>query len=523
MGNPFHNSLPICQLEKVQKLVDDLCDNHLSQKKGNERAGFWMDTLCCMVGKDAESKEYKKKSINSMRDIYREAAAVLIIDPWLMSLPSTAPMSQICHRIYASGWSRRLWTHQEGFLGKDVYYQLQDGALSLPTIDARAQEYQRVLMGKGYAIGFPYEASGKTSSYYTLIKSLIGGITEGHFSKDNIWIAYQHLAESLGYRSTTNIDDELLCVASVIGLDVEPYLKIDDKTHKTREQKAEKRMQMFLEEVGRFRQGIIFNNYSRLTIPGFRWAPRSLLGHRTSGLGDLEGSQDSKIQDFSSLPLDDKHAEIVGVKVNVSKFMTKSLGLNARFVSLVLNNKDVKFPTVGLPVDYPGYTIKFLSGKHGLTINMAERRFCVRYSPISSTIAMLRAPPLPKVSSFGKVPTLGKMGSLGKVPQVEKAPVVDKVAEVVSYDYIVYVAENGVRWKRDASYALILQKPLGGVGPREFLAMIGLTSVGPGTRTWTQSLCSAIVREVQPTDSYKLTAGLDVVDVAEARNDWVIT
>ena len=487
-----------------------------------------MDTICCIVGLDEESRKYKSKSIKSMREIYHDCIAVLVIDPWLTSIPSTAPVGEIAHRIYASTWSRRLWTHQEGFLGKDVSYQFQDRPLSFNEVNELTKDYERKMSVKGYPITFPYTASSKTSFYYTGIKNIIENIREGRFSKDDRWIIYRHLAESLGHRSTTNVDDELLCVASVIGLDVVVYIKHKNNDD-NRERTAEVRMQAFLEEIGRFHQGIIFNNYRRLTTPGFRWAPVSLLGHRTSGLGDIEGSKDSRIEDYSSLPMNDKHVELgsLGVKINLTKYMTKSLGLNARFVSIVLNDKSVKLPTIGLPVDYPGYTIKFQKGS-GLTIDMAERRFILKYSPIQSPVAAFTPPSLPKAPSFGKVPTMKGLRGLGKGPeqvtqQVEKALVVPDVSEVLSYRYVVYVAENDVKWEYDRAYAIILQKPLGDSSTQDFLAMIGLNSIGPGSRTFVQSLCSAVVCAVKQTDSYKVTAGLDVVDVGKPKTKWVVT
>ena len=490
-----------------------------------------MDTICCIVGLDEESRAYKGKSIKSMREIYHDCVAVLVIDPWLTSIPSTAPVSEIAHRIYASGWSRRLWTHQEGFLGRDVYYQFQDRPLNFSEVDELAKDYERKMAARGYPITFPYTASSKTSFYYTGIKNIIENIREGRFLKDDRWIIYRHLAESLGHRSTTNVDDELLCVASVIGLDVGDYIKHKDKDD-NRERTAELRMQAFLAELGRFHQGIIFNNYRRLTTPGFRWAPVTLLGHRASGLGHIDGSKDSRIEDYSSLPMDDKHVELesLGVKINLTKYITKGLGRYAGFVSIVLNNKTVKLPTTGLPVDYPGYTIKFQKGS-GLTIDMAERRFVLKYSAIQNTVAALKAPPpQPKVLALGNVATVKGLRGLRKGPepattqQVEKASIVPEIPEVVlSYQYVVYVAENDVKWEYDRAYAIILQKPLGDSTHQEFLAMIGLNSIGPGPRTFVQSLCSAVVRAVKPNDSYKVTAGLDVVDVGKPKTNWVVT
>ncbi|KAH7130562.1 hypothetical protein B0J11DRAFT_578091 [Dendryphion nanum] len=535
-GNPFDNSLPYCQLEKIQALVDDLCVNHLPPKLVHPKPGFWMDTLCCTVGLDEESRSYKKKSIQSMREIYGESVAVLIIDPWLMSIPSTASVSEICYRVYASGWSRRLWTHQEGFLAREVYYQLLDKPLRLPEVDDLAKEYQKRMAYNGYPLSFPLQASGKTSFYYTTVKTIVNGIQEGRIPEDNKWIVYSHLAESLGYRSTTNIDDELLCVASVIGSSVKNYAKLE--VERSRQRTAELRMKAFLEEIGRFRQGIIFNNYKRLTIPGFRWAPVSLLGHRSSGLGDLDDSKDSKIEDYSDLNLNDIHLEFSALnmksKINVNKYIPRKLGIDRRFMSMVMNDKTILLPTVGLPVDYPGYVIRFMSKVHGLTINMAERRFGLTYTPVPSASTIFRAPSMPsmpKTPSFGKVPTLGKskFGGFGKaaavpvVEEIEKPPVIEQVAEVISYKYVVFVAENEVEWAYDREYVLILQRPLGEASSQEFLAMVGRKSVGPGKRYWVQSLCSAIVRAKRPTDDRKVDAGLDFVDVSQANTNWVVT
>ncbi|KAF2815443.1 uncharacterized protein BDZ99DRAFT_196198 [Mytilinidion resinicola] len=531
-GNPFDNSLPYCQLEMIQNLVDKLCADCLPPTRQHSSPGFWMDTLCCIVGTDDESKSYKKKSIQSMREIYGESVAVLIIDPWLMSIPSTASVSEICYRIYASGWSRRLWTHQEGFLAREVYYQLQDKPLKLPDVDDLAKEFQKKMAYQGYPIGFPLQASGKTSFYYTTVKTIVNGIQEGRIPQDNKWILYGHLADSLGYRSTTNIDDELLCVASVIGLTVKTYAKLE--VEKSRKQTAELRMRAFLEEIGRFRQGIIFNNYKRLTIPGFRWAPVSLLGHRSSGLGDIDDSKDSKIEDYSNLALNDIHVEVsaLNMKVNINKYIPRKLGIDRRLMSMVLNDKTILLPTVGLPVDYPGYIIRFSSKTHGLTINMAERRFGLAYSPLPTAYFKAPAmPTMPKVPSFGKVPTLGKgkLGGFGKavaapiVEEVQKAPSVEITAEVMSYKYVVFVAENDVEWAYDREYVLIVQRPLGETSSQEFLAMVGRKSVGPGKRYWVQSLCSAIVRAKRPTDDRKVDAGIDFIDVSQASTNWVVT
>jgi hypothetical protein len=502
-----------------------------------------MDTLCCIVGNTPEDRTYKKKSIQSMREIYGESVAVLIIDPWLMNIQSTASVAEICYRIYASGWSRRLWTHQEGFLAREVYYQFADKPLKLPDVDDLAKEYEKRMAFNGYPITFPLQASGKTSFYYTTVKTIVNGIQSGQMAEDNKWIIYSHLASSLSYRSTTNIDDELLCVASVIGSSVANYAKLE--VEKSREATAELRMKAFLKEIGRFRQGIIFNNYKRMTTPGYRWAPASLLGHRASGLGDLDSdAKDSKIEDYSNLNTNDMHFEYGGYKININKYIPRSLGIDRQYLSMMWNDKTILLPTVGLPVDYPGYIIKFSSKTHGLTVNMAERRFGVTYSPMPSipslfnpgAIPTLPMAALPTSPSFGKMSSLGKskLGGFGwnagakAAEEVAQAPVVapavQAASDAVKSKYIVFVAKNDVEWAYDRDYVLIVQRPLGDAkNPQEFLAMMGRKSVGPGKRYWVQSLCSAVVRERKPTDNKKIDAGIDYLDVSTPLTNWVIT
>ena len=551
MGNPFLNSLPDCQLDRIQKMVDNLCDNHLRHQEFDERPGFWMDTLCCLVGKDDE--KYRKQSIKEMREIYKQAVAVLIIDPWVIEIPSTAPMSELCHRIYTSGWARRLWTHQEGYLGNEVFYQLQDRPMSLSEIHARTIRFETISAAKGQPTNFPSKAQGKTGTYYKAIKSIISSIDEGPLSTDNRWIAYKHLAESLAYRATSKIEDEIACVASVMGISVGPFLEIKGKTP---QEVAETRMVQFLKEIRRFRQGIIFNDYQRLKVPGFRWAPASLLGHRSSGLGDLEDSEPREILDCQTLDPNDSqvHFSSIGMTLDLNKLAAKGYivapwASSARYLLMKENGKEVKFPPFGLPVDYPGYKIKF-SGDHKLTVNMAERRFGLTTTSVENiadvapsvkvetTSSSKRPPSTGKTSSFGKIPSFGITSSFEKSPSFGKTSSTDKIPSTGSspffginplfsaipppLEYVVFVAENNVLWERGETYALILQGPLD-QNEDEIQAMIGRKLPGPGLLNWVESLCSAVVRRVKEADKKNMKFGLDFVDLPEAKTSWVIT
>jgi hypothetical protein len=162
---------------------------------------------------------------------------------------------------------------------------------------------------------------------------------------------------------------------------------------------------------------------------------------------------------------------------------------------------------------------------------MAERRFGLTYSPLTAAATFFKPPPMPKTPSFGKVPTLtkGKLSSFGKaapadvIEEIPKPPIIEQAAQVLSYKYVVFVAESYVEWAYDREYVLIVQRPLGESSSQEFLAMVGRKSIGPSKRYWVQSLCSVILRAKRPTDDRKVDAGIDLVDVSQANTNWVVT
>ncbi len=79
-----------------------------------------MDTLCVPVRN--EFREDRHNGIRNMRHIYVAASAVLVLDSWILQIPSSAFLPDRYARLYQSEWIRRLWTYQEGALAKDLLY-----------------------------------------------------------------------------------------------------------------------------------------------------------------------------------------------------------------------------------------------------------------------------------------------------------------------------------------------------------------------------------------------------------------
>ena len=100
--------------------------------------------------------------------------------------------------------------------------------------------------------------------------------------------AFNSLTRALEFRTTSKREDEAICVASILGLEVKGI--VETKT-------AEQRMCILYSQIKTMPASILFHLSKRLQ-DGFRWAPRTLLGPKygytfssMSGVGkcDIEG------------------------------------------------------------------------------------------------------------------------------------------------------------------------------------------------------------------------------------------
>ena len=117
LGNPTADSLPRCQLLQLYGLLQH---QDLATDAGDAQGDLllWCDTLCCPV----EPQEAKDRALTYMRKTYEDAIHVLVLDTSLR-LHDSATLSpeELCVRIFASGWMRRLWTLQDGSLPSEKW------------------------------------------------------------------------------------------------------------------------------------------------------------------------------------------------------------------------------------------------------------------------------------------------------------------------------------------------------------------------------------------------------------------
>lgn len=224
----------------------------------------------------------RNKTISKMRNIYEEADRVLVIDAWIQKhLCRSSPVVESAVRLYLSNWQHRLWTLQEGVLAQNLYFQFNDGPQTLSSL--RKQN------------------SGDQESCQGLYGSIVDS-TLIHVPMFNIHLAadadplvviavrFPPAITTVMTRNTTRKSDETICFATLLRMDPTPLLnikgtkkdKLSKEEKKIEEQyRCQKRMEMFLETIETFQQWIIFHNLPRLDTEGFRWAPRSFLGHAT--------------------------------------------------------------------------------------------------------------------------------------------------------------------------------------------------------------------------------------------------
>ncbi|KAL3459181.1 hypothetical protein BJX64DRAFT_206673 [Aspergillus heterothallicus] len=318
-GNPRANTLPLCQIARIQHLIEGVTWEGRKPVPSNPNesngVGFWMDTLCL----PAVDKHRKGIAIASMRHVYSHARAVLVLDDWIQEVPSSAPPLEILARIYTSNWLKRLWTHQEGFLPPTLWFQFRDCAVEVRDFSARLQGHHAGLQRQGLHFGWMLAANAQLTTVYETLPQMFKGVVA-----EKKWATYPLLAMSMSERKTAKLADETICLATIIGMPLGDILAIPSKPDDA--VAAQRRMERFVETLGTFDSAIIFNNYPRLEKEGYRWAPRSLLNLRTADLAPRQPGWDNPHATF------EQNSEY-GLAVNFHGFIISFASEGNSFVS----------------------------------------------------------------------------------------------------------------------------------------------------------------------------------------------
>lgn len=268
LGNPFQNSLPLCQLRRIQEAVNWV--KYETNKALDHNADFWMDTICVPVGHRFRAE--RSLAISKMLNIYKCANLVLILNRELEEIDSKRSKWELIARITRTAWFRRLWTLHEGVLARKCIYQLADCAVEISNIEnvnPPTEHGMREIVDELIAqeMSLPYT---KIQRFKALAR------TE---RIHEIWSTVQ-------WRVSSNRDDETICLANMLEIPLTSILAID----RNRASACVERMKAFILEQKLFPTESIFDAWTGsgaddrvLSDVGFRWAPSSFVFRYSSG------------------------------------------------------------------------------------------------------------------------------------------------------------------------------------------------------------------------------------------------
>ena len=278
LGNVKSNSLPQCQLLRLQNIISRLSGpstNAVEILAGARHTSFWIDTLCV-----PRSRSLKKLALLQMKEVYSRAETVLVLDSDLESSHyNNCPLEAVV-RIYCCGWMTRLWTLEEGILARNLRFQFRDCAIDLNSLIPPVQITWDDLYISHIHV--------QTFRGLLIFRRIYALLREGRMGP--LWGA-------LTYRSTSNKGDEAVILCTLLGLDKLEMREILDGP----EEERFKRLLSFMKQLP---ARVIFAPGRRLPYAGFRWAPSSFLGRGDLaaydfGRADREPHMDSPVGHIS--------------------------------------------------------------------------------------------------------------------------------------------------------------------------------------------------------------------------------
>lgn len=248
LGNPKKSSLPLCQVMRLHSLVGKLPS---SKNRKSQQPAFWIDTLCVPV--DLKLKDFRKLAISRLDDTFRHARQVLVLDADLQRCSMRGSRMELATRIVCSGWMRRLWTLSEAVVAEET--------ANAAKVDVQFLERSIELNA---VAGIHIMSNFHTERALISIFSAFPQFRRRDES-------YRFLMRALKYRSTSRLEDEPICLASILGF------KSREITSIAGAGTAEERTHLMYTLMDQIPASILFNRFKKLRN-GFRWAPATLLG-----------------------------------------------------------------------------------------------------------------------------------------------------------------------------------------------------------------------------------------------------
>jgi hypothetical protein len=303
-GNPSANALPFCQLsycqywamisqqivEQAEAADKNPCSTgiNVTNKVKTQTVNLWIDTMCC-----PSTPGYGKNlCLAKMRDIYANAYAVLVRSAALEDMDLTPYINErekgvmdIAAQLYLSPWMRRMWTLQEAVLagmlksqlgiGQRLVMLFSGGLISLESIVAFLKQ------APPHEAALALDMIGKFSHLTPMQYGFDDDTNIDPRANGFLWT----LTHALKYRSVTVPSDELICLATLLGVRVGSSggavpLVGDGQTPEEGMCELWKRIESQNKGVP---GDIIFSSVPRIHVDGFRWAPRTFIQHAKYG------------------------------------------------------------------------------------------------------------------------------------------------------------------------------------------------------------------------------------------------
>jgi hypothetical protein len=260
------------------------------------KTAFWLDTLCVPIANGVDinhpeeeesflvymlQKDCRERAISEMREIYRTADQVLVLDSDIQKIDGGGRHEKL-YRIQLSNWMTRLWTLQEGFSNINTYFQTKNAAISAGGFYLSAAEY---LFETGLH-GVP--PTILKLSIASMLAWIIPRIRDAHdiptvqgvlrlgkmmfnFKTIPTGAGLMGILPLLAVRSTSKADDEAICIATLMGIS-EAILDLQQLPG------PDRIPYLLRDRLGPyFDVQLLFTPGRRIDAHGLRWAPRSFL------------------------------------------------------------------------------------------------------------------------------------------------------------------------------------------------------------------------------------------------------
>jgi hypothetical protein len=303
LGDYNKNIMYPCQLKLLQERVNTVFARLLNKYGVLPElfpALFWVDTLC-VTGKPGPERT---RAVSAMQKIYQGATAVLVLDRDLEYVKPDLSSLEKTILITTSIWWTRMWTLQEGVFAKDLYFQLEEGPVSLDNLAKSRDPDEQQEVGKYFSL--KRHMTGDLIRKLTELTPSLLRIYEG-----------RHLLRNISWRFVSRPSDECVCLSILLGKDVAAIENLpDDPIVRLKKfilmQRSFPSFFLFLWDAGQ-----------NIQEDGFRWAPRTFLGRKSTIAPTYALRYDSEYPDGHSIPktVDNSFADEAGFHVEYPGFI----------------------------------------------------------------------------------------------------------------------------------------------------------------------------------------------------------